>query len=610
MRAISKGSVAGQEAREEGKAPAVRSRVCCWMWKVIKVAYLIGACLTCGVGGWTQSRLQSIQCDTKATLQVMGRTPDCGFLLGCPYGYHYCSSFWNLCEGQRIQTVTLNASYLTLGGGVSGGGNDSWSGGASLDANFTFLFTSPYPDLHIMGYSYVPKRSLGFLYFVEGVYASSFAAAVAPCGPDIYQEDGCCDSSSASARVLASIQTSMVSASVSSGAGASCSCNSECMDCTQRFDSSGRCDPPDCQGRRSYKAHQVDFGRSERVSYEEAMTGSISAEGSSVECGSAGSGAVFVCAFGGLVVQVQPDPLGVPAIGENEYVWSGTTPAELAIDAAAMVHTWGWDGADTAWLASEVCFSTDPEIPTDYAKPGIMTVARGSLLVAQSEVDGNMQDGLVYKSDRLPPKNSDFGKKKVLFESKQGKVDYAEVEVFYPARATNHPHGEPEGFELEGCRQIRELNTTPNWFYYYWDAYGRHSDVYYGKDELYESLFGIRGLTCEEYESDTGCRVRGVKIYIYKNASPCAEEYEPIPLYRLVERRLENPGCVDAPQAPYITRTDEVLYVYGIHRYIATLEHELAHKRHLLTGTLCRPGRYDPSRVDNDEDGLNDEWEL
>ncbi len=382
------------------------------------------------------------------------------------------------------------------------------------------------------------------------------------------------------------------------------------MDCTgPDEDSDPSCDLADCSSRRDYSAKWVSFGRSERVSYMEEMIGNISLRGSWVECGVLAVRASAE-AYGGLVIQSSPDPLGVPAIGENEYVWTSTTPAELRIDAAAMVHTWGWDGADTAWLASEVSFQTEPEIPTDYTKPGIMTVARGSLLVAQSEVDGNMQDGLVYKSDRLPPKNSDFGKKRVLFESKQGKVDYAEVEVFYPARATNHPPGEPKGFELQSCRQIRELNTTPNWFYYYWDAYGRHSDVYYGEDDLYESLFEIRGLTCEEYESDTGCRVRGVKIYIYKNASPCAEEYEPIPLYQLVERRLENPRCVDAPQAPYITRTDEVLYVYGIHRYIATLEHELAHKRHLLTGTLCRPGRYDPSRVDNDEDGLNDEWEL
>ncbi|WP_146008735.1 hypothetical protein [Fischerella thermalis] len=52
-----------------------------------------------------------------------------------------------------------------------------------------------------------------------------------------------------------------------------------------------------------------------------------------------------------------------------------------------------------------------------------------------------------------------------------------------------------------------------------------------------------------------------------------------------------------------------MLHVYGIHRYIATLEHELAHRRHLLDGILCRPGRYDESRVDSDRDGLDDRWE-
>lgn len=35
-------------------------------------------------------------------------------------------------------------------------------------------------------------------------------------------------------------------------------------------------------------------------------------------------------------------------------------------------------------------------------------------------------------------RNSDFRKRQVHFEV-EGKVDYAEIEVFYPAEASNHP---------------------------------------------------------------------------------------------------------------------------------------------------------------------------
>ncbi len=611
MGVISKGLVATQEARGGGKSPAVRSRVCCWLWKVIRVACIIGACLACGIGGWAQSRLQGVRCDTKATLQVMGeRTPDCGFLLGCPYEHHYCSSFWDLCRGQRSRTVILNASYLTLGGGLSGGGDDSWSGGAALNANFTFSFTSPYPNLRIEGYTYTPKRALGFLYFVERVHAASFAAASARCGPDINQEDGCCGSSSASARVVsASIQTSLASASVSSGASASCSCNSECMDCTQGGGGESRCDPSDCRGRRGYRANRVHFGRSEWVSYEEAMTGSISVDGSSVECGGAGSGA-FVSAYSGLVIQVWPDPLGVPAIGDNEYAWTETVPAELRIGAAAMVHTWGWANPDTAWLASEVSFRTEPEIPTDYTKPGILTVARGSLLVAQSEVDGNMEDGfLVYKSDRLPPRNSDFGKKRVLFASKQGEVDYAEAEVFYPTDGTNHPQGGPVSKKpvirecsSELCRRevmpgvfanmcfdvIPSSELSPNWLYYYIQAYSV-SELRWGGSQLGDHLYGI---TCP-FSQD---------IILFDSASP-KRGYLDFPLF-VLQNRSDSQGRT----RPLITYSgDRLEMVKGIHKFIAIVEHERTHLDLGRSGVdqFCCS---DPTN-DGDRDGLSDSWE-
>jgi hypothetical protein len=73
----------------------------------------------------------------------------------------------------------------------------------------------------------------------------------------------------------------------------------------------------------------------------------------------------------------------------------------------------------------------EPGIPTEDTKPGYKTVAQGRELVAQS-LDGqtdSLMDGLVYRSRYLPPKNTDFGKKKVYFEVERNKVDYADYEI-------------------------------------------------------------------------------------------------------------------------------------------------------------------------------------
>jgi hypothetical protein len=72
----------------------------------------------------------------------------------------------------------------------------------------------------------------------------------------------------------------------------------------------------------------------------------------------------------------------------------------------------------------------EPGIPTEDTKPGYKTVAQGRELVAQS-LDGqtdSLVDGLVYRSRYLPPKNTNFGKKKVYFEVEGNKVDYADIE--------------------------------------------------------------------------------------------------------------------------------------------------------------------------------------
>jgi hypothetical protein len=146
-------------------------------------------------------------------------------------------------------------------------------------------------------------------------------------------------------------------------------------------------------------------------------------------CGAAGD-TVGGSAATGIVLQSAPHPLGVPAIGENEYVWSSDSPAVLRILARALGYTWGWE-PDLGWLADKTVFRVEPGIPTEDTKPGYKTVAQGRELVAQS-LDGqtdSLMDGLVYRSRYLPPKNTDFGKKKVYFEVEGNKVDYADYEI-------------------------------------------------------------------------------------------------------------------------------------------------------------------------------------
>ncbi|GIV05060.1 MAG: hypothetical protein KatS3mg016_0635 [Fimbriimonadales bacterium] len=58
---------------------------------------------------------------------------------------------------------------------------------------------------------------------------------------------------------------------------------------------------------------------------------------------------------------------------------------------------------------------------------------------------GGYVDDLLYRSKYLPSRNSDFGKKRVVFEEVEDKVDYAEIEVFYPAEGRNHPPRGPKG---------------------------------------------------------------------------------------------------------------------------------------------------------------------
>jgi hypothetical protein len=233
------------------------------------------------------------------------------------------------------------------------------------------------------------------------------------------------------------------------------------------------------------------------------------------------------------------------------------------------------------WMAEKTEFRVEPAIPTDDTKPGYRSVARGSEIVGQS-LDGqsdSLIDGLVFRSKYLPPNNSDFGKKKVYLEVDGKEVDYADVEVFYPPDATNHPSS-VMGYEIvvafgERCLMPPPTIKVPSWFYYYSQAYPAH-DVSYAQD-----LGGADGLTC------------GTTIYISSKVSPSFGEMQ-LFLFRKVGGRLRL--------------ADERLAVRGILKFVAVVEHERVHKR-MCEMRVLNLGACRNNIVDNDGDKVEDEFE-
>jgi len=542
---------------------------------------------TIGLG---QSDRLQVYFKGKATLSVSGDVPSCGFFTSCPLDESYCSSFWDLCSG-GTRTVSAPGSYVVLGGEI--GGSFGYSSNAQLTVRLLFSFRYSPPLLQIAGFSYTPKTSLGFAYFVDGVKAGAAAIAVAGC----HSSDlPCCESGSASASAMARVSTSVAQASISSSKSASCGCADAelCLDCTSDGGAQWRTDPEDSSGYRGYKASSVSFRHSRSASHTEELMGFISLSGSSTECGGALSvGAAF--AYAGLLLQSAPHPLGVPAVGENEYVWTSDTPAKLEIPARAYAYAWGWE-PDLGWFADNTLFRVEPPIESERTQPGFRTIARGRELIAQSRDQYGAIDDLVFVRSHLPPSNKDFGKKNVYFVVEGNKVDYAEVEIFFPPDATNHPPDDPEGYVMllenpdERCPRWRRLRRvdTPNWFYYYWDAYGRPDRVYY--------LAAAHGVT---QDPSAFYDILNDEIYIGDRVHPVYGTHT-VYLFRL-ERRLDSQGR----RRQLITYVDQ-LEPRGIHQFIALLEHEKSHRKY-YTARISRCD-WGPQQ-DPDSDSLPSWWE-
>lgn len=274
------------------------------------------------------------------------------------------------------------------------------------------------------------------------------------------------------------------------------------------------------------------------------------------------------------------DPLGVPEVGDNEFVWSSEEPPWLMIPAGAkVVSGFTPDNDMMQWLTEKIDWDVSPPLPSTGLYPRVLPNGYEDKSIFpryQFHVAPLLEGFLLFDTPEYLPATigGGFGKRQLVMIFNGQPVHTANIEIFFPATATNHPFfgdmntGNPpdEGWQFIGNTAVWVVKS-PNWFYYYWMvAYFNDFSIRYANSE---TSFYYNG---DQY------------VHIGNNA------YLPytMRLFRL--------------QGGLITWA-ETLSIKGIHTFIYAVEHELAHKRHYEIGIY-------PQTPDNDGDGLSDDWEI
>ncbi|MCS7277846.1 MAG: hypothetical protein NZ531_03255 [Aquificaceae bacterium] len=314
------------------------------------------------------------------------------------------------------------------------------------------------------------------------------------------------------------------------------------------------------------------------------------------EIDSAGGGVLKT----GIVILSGVDPLGVPEVGDNEFVWSSEEPPWLKIPAGAeVVSGFTPDNGTMQWLAERVDWDVSPSLPSTGLYVRVLpNGCEDTFIFPRNRYrdeyieEPRLRYFLIFDMPEYLPATigGGFGKRQLVMTFNEQTVHNANIEIFFPATATNHPFlfgdegsGNPpdEGDYIMfiGNKTLRLWSQkSPNWFYYYWIvAYWTHSEI--------RLAVNVPGGWYEDGKP---------YVYVGNNAYLT---YNGMRLFRIQVRPSYTTGIV----MPFITYGDS-LTIKGIHYFIYTVEHELAHKRHYETGIY-------PSTPDIDGDRLSDDWE-
>ncbi len=409
---------------------------------------------------------------------------------------------------------------------------------ARMKSTFRFWFSPPPPPLEV-GRDYMWPTGVGFVSFVEAVAAGAGVTAIF--NPP--------DWGAATATVTTDL------ASASAGAAAT------------YFGADSRDDPAQGWYRNGalrwvdLKFPSFPFLNLLFNDYDFLFSGSASA--------SSHYSAVSACnahAQTGVVVMSGVDPLGLPEVGDNEFVFKGEgTAPRLTIPVAAAPV--GLASLETQqWLAANLDWNLERPFAQTY-----LTRLQNGLIMPVFQSFGFVLPGLIYQDTYLPASNSAFGKNKAMMQWQGAPVHTANIEVFYRAQDHTHPPGGPPG--------VNWLNApvaTPNYIYYYSQLYDSSNVIYQNYDVSHYNWWRwpLRGDTV---------------VYV---ADQLAAIPHGLPLF------TRPPGGVIAHR-----RNIDFLWVRGVHAYVKSVEHERGHMSDFMNNALG-------GSPDTDGDDLSDAYEM
>jgi len=304
----------------------------------------------------------------------------------------------------------------------------------------------------------------------------------------------------------------------------------------------------------------------------------------------------------GVVVLSGVDPLGIPEVGDNEFVWSeGETPW-LWIPALARVVT-GFtpDNHTMQWLAEKIDWNVSPSLPSTglYVRMYPNGYENTFIFPRNRFEDANYEEPhfryfLIFDMPEFLPATigGGFGKRQLIMTFNGQPVHVANIEIFFPATATNHPFfgdegsGNPpdEGWQFIGNTAVFVIRS-PNWFYYYYWMAASFND------------FRIRYANSDYsfyYDGDQYVHIGNDVINGHILAADGIRRWETY-----------------IPDQPYSETCHITAYqVYGIDAYARAVAHELEHKRiyddyHALIEQAAQDGvTLDDPNDDYDGDGL------